>query len=88
MLHLDCHMTVPWFLNVHEAHAEIDQLDKLIREHFGESVELFVHTDGCLDFSCKICNKQNCAVRKHIFVRQVEWTVENISTNSKHKIEE
>ncbi|MEI9956488.1 MAG: hypothetical protein WDM90_09355 [Ferruginibacter sp.] len=24
--HLDCHLTVPWYLNVHEAHAE-----KLIR---------------------------------------------------------
>ena len=87
MLHLDCHMTVPWFLNVHEAHNEIDQLEKLVREHFGESVELFVHTDGCLDFSCKICTKADCTVRKNAFVRQVEWSVENISTNSKHKID-
>ncbi|MBK7853203.1 MAG: cation transporter [Bacteroidetes bacterium] len=87
MLHLDCHMTVPWFLNVHEAHNEIDQLEKLVREHFGESVELFVHTDGCLDFSCKICTKTDCTVRKNAFVRQVEWSVENISTNSKHKID-
>ncbi|HRH64697.1 MAG TPA: cation diffusion facilitator family transporter [Bacteroidia bacterium] len=87
MLHLDCHMTVPWFLNVHEAHDEIDRLEKLVREHFGESVELFVHTDGCLEFSCKICMKQDCSVRKHPFVKPVEWTVENISTNSKHRID-
>ncbi|RYY43259.1 MAG: cation transporter, partial [Chitinophagaceae bacterium] len=26
MLHLDCHLTVPWYFNVHEAHAEIDSL--------------------------------------------------------------
>ena len=23
-LHMDCHLTVPWYLNVREAHAEIE----------------------------------------------------------------
>ncbi|MFN5647093.1 MAG: cation diffusion facilitator family transporter, partial [Sphingobacteriales bacterium] len=50
VLHLDAHLTVPWYLNVHQAHAEIDQLSALIKKEFGEAVELFVHTDGCLDF--------------------------------------
>ncbi|HNP47329.1 MAG TPA: cation diffusion facilitator family transporter [Bacteroidia bacterium] len=86
-LHLDCHMTVPWYLNVHQAHDEIDHLEKMVRENFGESVELFVHTDGCLDFSCKLCVKQDCQVRKNAFVRRLDWTVENISSNSKHKID-
>lgn len=84
-LHLDCHLTVPWYLNVHEAHAEIDALAELVRKNFGESLELFVHSDGCLDFSCKICSKQECNVRKHPFTKRVEWTVENISSNKKHE---
>ena len=85
-LHLDCHMTVPWFLNVHEAHKEIDALSLLVKNNFGKSLELFVHTDGCLDFSCKICNKQNCDVRKFNFEKKIVWTVENISADSKHKV--
>jgi cation diffusion facilitator family transporter len=85
-LHLDCHLTVPWFLNVHEAHNEIDELSNLVKKEFGESMELFVHNDGCLDFSCKICTKQDCPVRKHTFEKQVEWTMENISNNNKHTI--
>jgi cation diffusion facilitator family transporter len=84
ILHLDCHLTVPWYLNVHEAHKEIDRLAELVRKEFGESLELFVHSDGCLDFSCKICDKQDCPVRKHAFEHRVEWTVKNISTNQKH----
>lgn len=84
ILHLDCHLTVPWYLNVHEAHKEIDKLAKLVRQEFGESLELFVHSDGCLDFSCKICDKQDCPVRNHAFEHRVEWTVKNISTNEKH----
>jgi cation diffusion facilitator family transporter len=85
-LHLDCHFTVPWYLNVHEAHREVDALSALVKEEFGESVELFVHSDGCLDFSCSICLKQQCQVRKHPFDKKIEWTLENISSNTKHTV--
>ena len=85
-LHCDCHFTVPWYLNVDEAHAEIEALAKLIRNEFGEAVELFVHTDGCKEFSCRICSKQNCMVRKHEFEKKITWTIKNISKDSRHEI--
>lgn len=85
-IHLDCHLTAPWYLNLHEAHKEIAALEELVKSHFGTSVELFVHTDGCLDFSCKICDKKNCAERKHPFEKKINWTVENISSNNKHTV--
>ncbi|NTU44115.1 MAG: cation transporter [Chlorobiaceae bacterium] len=84
-LHLDCHLTVPWYLNVHEAHDEIDRLNQLVSKEFGESIELFVHTDGCLDYSCEICRKEGCSARKAPFREKVEWTVNNISSNQKHR---
>jgi cation diffusion facilitator family transporter len=85
-LHLDCHLTVPWYFNVHEAHKEIDKLSGIVREHYGESVELFVHSDGCLPMSCPICDKADCPVRQHEFVKKIEWSMENISSNTKHTI--
>ena len=85
-LHLDCHLTVPWYFNVNEAHNEIDMLSGLVRKSYGESVELFVHSDGCMDFSCPICDKFDCPVRKHAFEKKITWTMENISTNHKHNI--
>ncbi|MCR6719427.1 MAG: cation diffusion facilitator family transporter [Chitinophagaceae bacterium] len=84
ILHIDCHLTVPWYLNVHEAHREIDHLSDIIRYEFGESVEFFVHSDGCLSFQCQICDKQDCTVRKHNFERKIEWTLENMARNKKH----
>lgn len=87
-LHLDCHLTVPWYLNIHEAHNEIDKLAEIIRMEFGESLELFVHSDGCLPFQCKICDKVNCRERKNIFEQKVEWTLYNISQNKKHTKDE
>jgi hypothetical protein len=87
VLHLDGHLTVPWYLNVNEAHFEIDEFIKLMRARFGNSMEFFIHTDGCLEFQCRLCNKQNCQVRKHPFERTLPWTVENISSNKKHHLE-
>ena len=86
VLHMDCHLTVPWFQNIHEAHREIDILAELIRREFGESLELFVHSDGCLPFQCQICDKAICQERKNNFVKKIEWTLENISQNKKHAL--
>jgi len=86
VLHIDCHLTVPWYLNVHEAHNEIDALGEIVRKNFGDSVEFFVHADGCLDFSCAICMKETCTERKHAFEQKVEWTEQNVLSNKKHSL--
>ena len=86
ILHLDCHLTVPWYLNVIEAHTEIDALTRLVRNEFGESVEVFVHIDGCLEFSCRICDKGNCRERQYPFEKKIRWTIRNISKNTRHQV--
>ena len=86
LLHVDCHLTVPWYLNIHEAHKEIDMLSLLIKQEFGDSIELFVHTDGCLPFSCKICTKKSCGERQHDFQQKVAWTLSNIISDKKHQL--
>ena len=86
VLHLDCHLTVPWYLNVAEAHAEIDALGLLMRNEFGKSLELFVHSDPCLPFSCHICDKRNCNVRNHNFEKKITWTLDNILQDKKHRL--
>lgn len=83
-LHLDCHITMPWYLNLNEAHVEVDHLAALVKGEFGDALELFVHTDGCLSFSCRICIKNDCHVRQHPFEQQVEWNSDNIFQNKKH----
>jgi len=86
-LHIDCHLTVPWYLNVHEAHDEIDKLGDLVRKEFGNAIELFVHSDGCLPISCPICIKDDCPVRHHDFTRRIKWTVKNLERDQKHQID-
>lgn len=88
LLHLDCHLTVPWYLNVNEAHVELDVLNKLIIEKFGDAFEMFVHTDGCMPpSSCTVCIKDDCPVRQHVLVKRLDWTLGNILSNKKHTAE-
>lgn len=87
ILHLDCHLTVPWYFNVNEAHREIDTLDQLIRQHFPQSLEMFVHTDGCIPpHSCAVCPVLECPVRQSPFKHRIEWTFANITNNQKHTL--
>ncbi len=86
LLHLDAHLTVPWYFNVNEAHKEVDDLTYLLRKNYGDSLEIFVHSDACLDFSCAICIKTDCESRKHQNTKKIHWTFKNISVNEKHNI--
>ena len=84
VLHLDGHLTLPWYYNVNEAHKEIEALDQLIRNKFGNAIELFVHVDGCMPFSCSICGLELCPVRQHPQERMLDWTMDNVLNNEKH----
>ena len=86
VLHIDCHMTVPWYLNVRQAHEEVEELHVLIEKEFGTAMEFFVHTDDCVGSCCPICIKENCAVREQPFKQRIKWEMKNLVPNQKHDI--
>ncbi|MFZ6013170.1 MAG: cation diffusion facilitator family transporter [Bacteroidota bacterium] len=85
-LHIDGHLTVPWYLNVNETNAEIDNLSGIVRKEFENSIELFLHSDGCVPSSCPICIKDDCPVRQHTFQRRITWNDQNVQQDEKHQI--
>jgi cation diffusion facilitator family transporter len=86
-LHVDCHLTVPWYLNVHEAHDEVEKLGNIVENTFENAIEMFVHSDGCLPISCPICIKDDCPVRHHALQRRIPWTAQNIQLDRKHQVD-
>jgi divalent metal cation (Fe/Co/Zn/Cd) transporter len=86
ILHVDCHLTLPWYLTVKEAHAELDKIEELITKKFGNRIEIFIHSDYCMEFSCRLCHVENCEVRQHEFEREINWTVENVTSDGKHQL--
>jgi hypothetical protein len=77
---------MPWYLNVSEAHFVMDQFTDLIKSKFGDSVEFFIHIDGCMPFSCSICGIKECEKRQHSFQKKLDWTMENVLSNHKHQL--
>jgi cation diffusion facilitator family transporter len=88
VLHVDCHLTVPWYLSVQQAHGEVNKLDRQIRASFGEAMELFVHSDGCQYFQCPICDKKDCPVRQHPFRNELRWNLDNVLQNQQHGVQD
>jgi cation diffusion facilitator family transporter len=86
--HIDCHLTVPYYINVNEAHFILDSLTDIINEHFQNRVEFFIHVDGCISYQCSICNLPNCEKRSMQFVKTIDWTHQNIISNQKHRLDE
>ncbi len=86
LMHIDCHLTVPWYLNVNEAHQVVEDFTTLIKNKFGASIEFFVHTDGCMPYSCPICSVENCKERKTPFEKKLNWTIENVLSDLKHQL--
>lgn len=83
-LHLDLHLTVPWYLNVEEAHAEVDRFEETMSEKFPQKTEYFIHTDPCIPMSCPLCTKKDCPERQSKHKKTVYWTKDLIRENQKH----
>lgn len=84
VLHVDAHLTLPWYYRVADAEKEIHGLEDMIRDHFGDKVELFIHIDACMSYSCKLCALDACPVRQEVFQKQVMWTMDNVWADEKH----
>ncbi|WP_185861170.1 cation diffusion facilitator family transporter [Blattabacterium cuenoti] len=78
-LHIDCHLTVPWFFNIKEANQEIKKLTQLTKNEFGSKVELSVHVEACSNHHCILCFHHSCKVRKNIFQKKILWTLDKTS---------
>lgn len=86
VIHVDAHMTLPWYYNVIEAHKCIKDLEELIKSEYDTSVELFIHIDACKFESCKICCVEGCPVRQQPYQHHLEWNLENVLRNKQHEI--
>jgi cation diffusion facilitator family transporter len=86
-LHVDAHLTLPWYDDLVKSHHEVKQMEEIINLHFKNRVEFFIHTDPCLPASCTVCLISDCKVRQAVFEKRVEWTSENLLKNKMHSFQ-
>lgn len=84
VVHVDCHVTMPHYLTVRDAHDEIDRMEQVIAAKHPLGLEMFIHSDPCVPTSCRICTKTDCPVRQHPFEKRIEWRADVVVKNRKH----
>ena len=65
-------------------HEEVHQFEDTIKAGFRSEVEIFVHTDPCLNECCHYCRVENCPVRAEALQQDILWTSPLLITNQKH----
>lgn len=82
--HVDCHVTLPYYFDLNQVHAEVSEIDKSIGKNIGEKTEFFIHADPCVPQCCHYCNVNDCPVRTEPKTKNIIWTANNITENRKH----
>lgn len=82
--HIDCHLTLPFYITLEKAHEEVIKFENVFRNEFEKSIEIFTHTDPCIPECCSYCQIINCKERTSEFDKRKEWTAELLFENKKH----
>ncbi len=83
-LHIDCHVTLPYYYDLNTVHSEITSIDHLMNSAVNDRTELFIHADPCLPACCNYCKMKDCPVRAEAFRGEIKWDMENVTKNQKH----
>jgi cation diffusion facilitator family transporter len=81
IIHVDCHVTLPWYWDINRGHREIETISSIINREFGRKVEFFIHVDPCNESMCGYCLLKECPKRKNNFNRAQSWEIETIITD-------
>lgn len=87
-LHIDAHLTLPWYYELRKAHKEMEDVYQLIGKNTDREIEFNFHLDDCKSFSCEICELFECPVRQNPFVKKVEWNEKTIAQVKKHSVKD
>lgn len=82
-LHIDCHLTLPNYLDLIQVHDEVKRVDELINKQVTKT-ELFIHTDPCIPQCCHYCRMPDCPIRSEAKTEDITWTLEKVIRNKKH----
>lgn len=85
-LHLDCHLTLPYYFDLTRVHEEVSKVDRLVNESARAHTEFFIHADPCLPPCCNYCRMPDCPVRSEPKRIDITWTSEEVTRNQKHYV--
>lgn len=79
VIHVDLHLTLPFYWTIQQANQEITKIEKLIKSEFGELAECSIQVDGCYFDLCNFCSIKDCKERKQPFTEDWKWEYQKIT---------
>ena len=80
-IHIDLHLILPRRMSLADAHAQADDLEKIILAEVAGAASVLVHMDPCEELYCPICGEKACQHRQHTFTRQKHWSTEELTSS-------
>jgi cation diffusion facilitator family transporter len=74
--HIDLHLTVPRYFEVHQIHEIHDEIEATLFDVDGHGGDVVVHFDPCDESECGHCTMTDCAIRSHALVGREPFTPE------------
>ena len=74
--HVDAHLVVPEFWSVERSHELAEDLGERVMKELGVEGEMTLHTDPCHRIYCRMCDLDDCPVRREPFTGRPPLTLD------------
>ena len=74
--HVDAHLVVPEFWSVERSHELSEDVAERVMKDLGVEGEMTLHTDPCHRIYCRMCDLDDCPIRREVFTGRPRLTLE------------
>ncbi len=74
--HVDAHLVVPEFWSVERSHELAEELAEQVVKDLGVEGEMTLHTDPCHRIYCRMCDLEDCPIRRDLFLHRPPLTLD------------
>jgi cation diffusion facilitator family transporter len=74
--HVDAHLVVPEFWSVERSHELSEDLGERVMKELSVEGEMTLHTDPCHRIYCRMCDLDDCPIRREPFAERPRLTLE------------
>ncbi len=74
--HVDAHLVVPEFWSVERSHELAEELAEQVVKDLGIEGEMTLHTDPCHRIYCRMCDLEDCPIRRDLFLHRPPLTLD------------
>ena len=77
---IDAHVVLPEYWTVEEAHEKTDRFAYQVMRNHSVKGKIHFHLDPCRQAYCKVCDLENCPVRREPFAKRLPFSIDELTS--------